>query len=395
MASSFHRDLDGEAIAPSAVAAAIPAFMASRGADGLSGGPIRLHHDFWQPLLQRAIALLGLGASDQMDLVAAIALPLGRVTKIWVDPQGTCHWRGLLSSANPIARTVWAMLREGIVSLGVSVGGKILATQPGRDSLGQPCTLITKIRLDELSITDNPALRLTQGETPGNGAYIQALVKSLGGQPAMASNTDAWLAKALNTGSTQKQFSPTGDPVRTGLGSVDLAHGTGRPRGSRTVKMDGAQSPTGMGDRQPKGGYPQGTSPGPRTDVWGITVTELTRELGKCCGMSKAEFSSPGTLELLTNSAYGLAGVTEDPPPALINLVRFLQQLSQYAIALPGMGDWEGNQVAAAMGSDLSKALSDFKEGITTELSGRPLRPPGSPGVASPTISFPSQYVLY
>lgn len=398
VASGFFKDLDGDAIHPHAVAEAIPGFMAQRGIDGISGGPIRLHHNFWQPLLQRAIALLSLDSQQQMDLVASIALPLGRVTEIRVAPgSGTCHWRGVLSAANPIARTIWQMLRENLVPLGVSVGGKILRTEPGRDRLGQPCNLITKIRLDELSITDNPALRLVAGEgaEEGNGAYIAALAKSLGTSMNSTSSTsvERWLQKAL--GNAQRQLAPSDDPIKTGMGRGLNAPTSLRPRGSGSIGMDGTQPTTGIGDRQPKGGYPQATSKGPNTDVWGMTVGGVTKALEKCGAMGKAELSSPETIGLLTDSAYGLAGVTEAPPPALINLVRFLQNFSRYAQELPHMSDYQAAGTVDAMGPELLKALSDFKEGITDELSGSPLRPPGSPSVATPHVMFPSQYVQY
>jgi hypothetical protein len=177
VASSFHKDLDGEAITPQAVKEAIPGFMARRGADGIQGGPIQLHHGFYDRFIKQAVGLLRLPIDEQMALVAAISLPLGRVTKMWVEPDGTTKWEGVLSQANPIARIIWQMLKENLIHLGVSLGGKIFSTQPGRDSLGQLCTLITKIRIDELSITSNPALRLTNDE--GTGAYITALAKSI------------------------------------------------------------------------------------------------------------------------------------------------------------------------------------------------------------------------
>ena len=162
VASGFLRDLDGEAITPQAVRDAIPDFMASRGADGIQGGPLRLHHDFWTRFLRQAIDALNLPRDVQFELVAAISLPLGRVTQIWVDEQGTTHWKGILSQANPISGIIWQLLREKLIHLGVSLGGKILQTQAGgRDRLGRPCTLITAIRLDEISITDNPALSLS------------------------------------------------------------------------------------------------------------------------------------------------------------------------------------------------------------------------------------------
>ncbi|MBT9158968.1 MAG: hypothetical protein DDT26_00217 [Dehalococcoidia bacterium] len=181
VASGYFRDLDGEAITPKAVRDAIPEFMASRGPTGEQGGPIRLHHDFWTHFLKRAISALNLSDDKQLEMVAAIALPLGRVTKMWVDAGGKTHYEGYLSNKHPIARVVWQLLKEGLIQLGVSLGGKIVNTEAGgRDALGQPCTLITEIRIDELSITDNPALRLCHGEDSSNGAYIQALSKSAG-----------------------------------------------------------------------------------------------------------------------------------------------------------------------------------------------------------------------
>lgn len=179
VASNFFRDLDGDAIAPDAIARAIPAFMANRGPDGLKGGPLRLHHGFWERFLKQSINSLNIPYADQMGMLAAIALPLGRVTEMTVEPDGTTRWRGLLSQANPIAKVIWEMLKEGLVHLGVSVGGKINATRPGRDALGRPCTVICDVRLDELSITDNPANRLIESEAADNGAYIMALAKSL------------------------------------------------------------------------------------------------------------------------------------------------------------------------------------------------------------------------
>jgi hypothetical protein len=180
VASNFFRDLDGDAICPDAIQRAIPGFMATRGPDGLKGGPIRLHHGFWERFLKQSISALNIPYDQQVGLLAAIALPLGRVTEMSVDSDGTTRWRGVLSGANPIARVVWNMLKEGMVHLGVSVGGKINGVRPGRDAIGRTCNLITDVRLDELSITDNPANRLIESETPDNGAYITALAKSVG-----------------------------------------------------------------------------------------------------------------------------------------------------------------------------------------------------------------------
>lgn len=402
VASGFFRDLDGDAIAPQAVAAAIPAFMAGRGPDGLRGGPIRLHHDFWQPLLQRAIALLGLDTNAQMDLVSSIALPLGRVTEIWVDDAGDCHWRGILSQHHPVARCVWGLLKENAIALGVSVGGKILATQPGRDRLGRPCNLITAIRLDELSITDNPALRLVDGENPSaNGAYITALAKSLGAtmgnQTSTTVETDDWLAKTLN--GIAKEVASASGTTTTGLGGRQRGLSTGgtslRARGSTGVKLDGKQPKTGLGERQPKADRPTSSNTGPKTDVWGMTVSEMTQALAKCATLDKSALGSPGTIELLTDSAHGLAALTPDPPPELINLVRFLQYFCRYAQELPTMDSWQAAGTVPAMGMDLTKALSSFKEGMPKELMAQPLRPPGGVRPTAPFVAFPTQYVNY
>lgn len=407
VASSFYKDLDGDAIDPEAIRRAIPGFMANRGPDGIVGGPIRLHHGFWDGLLKRAIALLHLDTAAQMDLVASLALPLGRVTDIHVDENGVTHWRGVLSQANPMARTVWNMLKEGAVHLGVSVGGKILGTRPGRDRIGQPCTLITDVRLDELSITDNPALRLVAGETGDNGAYITALSKTLSKSLNMTNYSGAaesdqverFLAKALGSAS---DFSPkpaqgmdrgSWQGTKTGMGRGLNAPTTQRSRGNGSIKMDGSQPKTGMGGNQPKAYHPDATAKGPNTDVYGITVAELTRKLEKCCAMDKHALSSPETHAMLTDAAYGLAGVTDNPPPALINLVRYLQYFSRFAQQLPHMDDYQAAGTVAAMGPELYKALGDFREGVTEELKGSPVRPPGSPGVGIPMILFPQQYV--
>lgn len=416
VASNFYKDLDGDAIHPNAVEAAIPGFMANRGPDGLQGGPIRLHHNFWERFLKNAISALQLPSDQQMDLVAAISLPLGRVTKIWVDKKsGTTHWKGVLSQANPIARTVWNLLKEGLVHLGVSVGGKILATERGRDCIGQPCTLITQIRLDELSITDNPALRLVAGETPDNGAYITALTKSLeqaiappARQPkrvpmAQSTDVDSWLRKTLFNESGPSLGTPTKEAgsgkwggTSTGLGRGIGAAGSQRPRGSKPVQMDHSQKPTGLGKKQPKVSRPAGSVANePKTDIWGMTVGQITKHLAKCGQMSKSEWGSPATATMLTDSAHALAQSTDSPPPELINLVRFLQHLNQFAQQLPHMSDWEANAIAADMGPSLLKSLEDFKEAMPKEAMGVPVRPPGSPRPVTQHITFPNQYVLY
>lgn len=662
VASNFFRDLDGDAIAPDAIARAIPAFMANRGPDGLKGGPLRLHHGFWERFLKQSINSLNIPYADQMGMLAAIALPLGRVTEMTVEPDGTTRWRGLLSQANPIAKVIWEMLKEGLVHLGVSVGGKINATRPGRDALGRPCTVICDVRLDELSITDNPANRLIESEAADNGAYIMALAKSLqttvspspvdrfleqvlgddlakaarqklqegatkqvngvtyvlnkkrrwsraeprgkrssqhwgntlndgGGAPAakparkprakaapqqlslipdgtpaakkgkprqgkawgatpqpkapaavggaaMGASTlrpkqkaplpkpsalgdddifekpkakgkdkkkadpslkelfdqadaigskyqdktdpvdldaarkakeivdGAGMGKAKNkakgvadlsakrdqkakgepkpkrsrkakveggdmpldtpkktrskrlkkTGTTManiNQFlhkalggSPGGeinsgswrDTAIPSMGRGLGANSTNKPTGTKQVRLDASSSDTaarGIGGKQPKAQRTYSSGGMPPTDVWGMTVGQLTRELSKCCGMTKDAWGSPETSGFLTDAAHGLVGLTESPHPELINFVRFLQYLNQFAQQIPHMDDYQAAGTVAAMNTDLTKALGDFTETLPAELKGRPLRPPGSPGVRGIDIQFPSQYIVY
>jgi hypothetical protein len=43
----------------------------------------------------------------------------------------------------------------------------------------------------------------------------------------------------------------------------------------------------------------------------------------------------------------------------------------------------------------LTKALDEFVEKLPTDLKGRPMRPPGSPGVVGLDIQFPNQYIVY
>lgn len=408
VASSFHRDLDGEAITPEAVRSAIPGFMANRGADGVQGGPLRLHHNFWDRFLKQAIQSLRLPAEDQMGLISAIALPLGRVTKIWVDEDGKTHWRGLLSKANPISKVIWGMLQERMISLGVSLGGKIFSTLPnGRDAMGRPCTLIDSIRIDELSITDNPALRLTEGED--TGAYISALAKSvsysLRGSQQMS--VERFLQKALGSTYGAKLSTTPGNRLvdattTTGMGRSLGEPKTVSPKGGRAVKMDGDQPKTGMGGKSKMSRVPKGSGNMPKVDQGGYTVAGFCRDLSKACSMCK---SSPGKLKdpemnkelckMLTDGSYGLAGLTDTPPDELVNFVRFLQYISRFVQELPHMSDYQAGGTISAIGDDLKKALEEFEEKMPSDLMGKPLRPEGSPSVGSQNIVFPSQYVIY
>lgn len=400
VASSFHRDLDGEAITPDAIADAIPGFMSSRGPDGLEGGPIRLHHDFWERFLKRAIAAINLPFEEQTRLIAAIALPLGRVTKIEVDPQsGETRWKGFLSQANPIAKIIWDMLREGMISLGVSVGGKILSTKSGVDALRQRCTLITKIRLDELSITDNPALRLTQGE--GSGAYITALAKSVRAsfnpvRPTYRGSgrmsVQRFLAKALGGDAIREANS--GDTTLPNLGmNRDLGEPKSmKPKGSGSVKVADGDTKTGIGQPQPKAAKPK-PSGDIKSDVWGMTVEAFTKELSKCCAMKKAEdWSNDAQLKKFAQGAYGLSMVTDEPPVELLDFLHALQQIAEYAFRLKTMDDYQAIGTMDAMGESLAKSLSEFTEAMPKELMGKPLRPPAFGSTDRLDIVFPQQY---
>jgi hypothetical protein len=396
IASSFHRDLDGEAITPQAVESAIPAFMASRGADGIQGGPLRLHHDFWQRFLQKAIASLRLPESKQYSLIAAISLPLGRVTKIWVDGDGVTHWRGVLSKANPIAQIIWDMLREGMIHLGVSLGGKIFETRNnGRDALGKPCTLITNIRIDELSITDNPALRLTGGE--GTGAYISALAKSI--QTTMGNDsgrTESFLRKAIG-GDAGKEINSGDAGNKTGIGGRGVGEPkTLSPKGRGSISMDSSTTKTGMGGTSAAPERPTATHPEPSTDIYGFTIAELTRDLQKtCAAATRASFSSEKTLKKFGDSAIGLANLTDNPPSELINLAMLLRQVAQFSQALPHMDDYQAAGTVEAMSRDLGKALEDFQQKMPSELMGQKFKSPGSAAIGTLDVVFPQQYVNY
>lgn len=372
--------------------------MAGRGADGIEGGPLRLHHDFWSRFLQQAIAKLNLPTEKQFELVAAIALPLGRVTQMWVDEKGITHWRGVLSMANPIARIIWGLLKEGLIHLGVSLGGKIFETfRNGRDALGQPCTLITRIRIDELSITDNPALRLTQGE--GSGAYITALAKSI--KTAMSQDRQdkvvSFLKKAIG-GNAQQEFN-SGEWGATKTGIADRSVGEPKsvsPKGRSTLKMDDSTLTTGMGGTSKAPAKPPAKSAEPDTDIYGLTVHEFTQDLYKACqNCDRQSLSSPTMLKKFGDGIVALAGLSDDPPPALINLIKLLHTCSQFSQALPHMDDWRAGQTALAMGQDLSKALEDFQEQMPTALMQSTFRPPGAAGIAALQVAFPQQYVVY
>ncbi len=403
VASSFHRDLDGEAILPDAVRRAIPSFMAARGPGGVQGGPIRLHHNFWEGFLKRAIASVSMPFEKQSQMMAAIALPLGRVTKIWVDDEGKTHWQGLLSMANPISEIVWKMLQEGLLHLGVSLGGKIFSTQAGgRDALGRPCTLITDIRIDELSVTDNPALRLTENED--TGAYISALAKSVRSVMSPSSrralkpkrkqqSVSKFLAKAL--GDARGEFAslaPSDVPGGMSRG-LDAPKGD-RPKGKSQVKTQ-SDSRTGyerIDDSQAKTKRKQGQGASIKTQD-SVSVEMFARGLSKACKQCDRQ-TWEGLTKSLTDGSYALAALTPNPPDVLVNLMRLMQHINQFCMALPSMDDYQAQGTIGAMSADLSKSLLEFTETMPKELLAKPLRPPGSPAPTNQTIQFPKQYLV-
>lgn len=392
IASGFLRDLDGDAIAPDAVTQAIPGFMAKRG-EGVVGGPLRLHHGFWDHFLRQAIDSLFLPGDEKKSLVAAIALPLGRVTKIWVDDQGRTHWRGVLSKVNPIARIIWQMLREGMVHLGVSLGGKILGTRPGVDARGRVCTVIDSIRLDEISITDNPAYRLTDGGE--SGAYIAALAKSaqkvLQPKKAMktatkSSRVDRFLRKALSDGGT----------TVTGIGKDTIGNPKFKgPGGGSTVSMDGKNTTTGMNkdNLNPSLSQPKGGAQIP-TDVWGMTMRQFTRELSKACDCEDkaGTWKSEDMKKALIDGAYGLTTITDNPPEPLVGFVRFLQYLTQFAQALPSMDRFQATGTIDAMTDDLRSMIDGLESTMPAELLDAPFVAPEDPRVH--TLMLPNYSIL-
>lgn len=406
VASAYLRDLDNEAITPDAVREAIPGFMACRGPDGIRGGPLHLHHGFWDGFLRRAIQVLGISPEKQLELVAGISLPLGRVTDIYVDDRGVTHWSGILSAANPISKVIWELLKEKIISLGVSLGGKILSTRRGCDSLGQPCTLIDKIRMDELSITANPALRLTQSEDPSNGAYITALSKAISASiEDPMERVEAFLTKALsptkarqNGSATQSMgsaqaFNSGDNQLSTGMdGSLSTAPQKRAVRGTHHGEMQPDVTP-GVG--KTKNPFHADQSRGGadiKTDVWGMTVPQFASALKKCAVMDVNEFASPDTLTLFQSGAEGLAGLDPNPPMSLVNFVRLLQQISMYSQNLHKMSKWQQEGTLSEMKKSLAKGLMNFEESMPKNLMTKPFRPPGSPNVHSIQIPFPQQY---
>ncbi|MFB6214844.1 MAG: hypothetical protein ABEI54_03145, partial [Candidatus Bipolaricaulia bacterium] len=292
-------------------------------------------------------------------------------------------------------------LNEGTISLGVSLGGKIYATEAGRDRLGKPCTLITSIRIDELSITQNPALRLVGGEDESNGAYIQALAKSAARslrktprKPKQKSKmskraTQRFLQKALDSCDS---FYPSHKGSKTKDKKLKP-----KPKGNKQIANNDTNTKTGLGGEPNKVNKPKGKGKGFKIGdhAKNPTVKELTRELGKCAQLPPEQMGSDEVINQLSNGAQGLAGMPEESPE-LINFAKLLQYLSQYAGELQKMAD-NGEKTrmkgtAKAMQDELTKALSSFSERVPDDIKAKPLRPPQGPGVNSQDIQFPSQY---
>lgn len=424
IASSFHRDLDGEAITPDAVNDAIPGFMASRGVDGIRGGPIRLNHGFSDQFIRNAIDVLNLPREEQLKLIAAVQLPLGRVTAMWVDDSGTTHWEGFLSEQNPVAKVIWDMLQEKLIHLGVSLGGKIYQIKEGgRDALGRLCRLITRIRLDELSITDNPALRLINDEAPG--AYITALAKSIrsaltaqGGQQQVKGNglkrrlrvaTQDEIRRLAKTSMAESM----GIPMAAGLGSQSnmvaipsgitraIAHtgSTTKPKGRRKV----ATSPTiktgvgGDGSEVAPMARPRSGSTIP-SGVWGLSVGKIATSLYKCgATMDKKMVMSPNFQKFLQQGAEGLGSVVSeaaDPEP-LLGLIRLLRYISMYSGGVPNMDDYQANGTIEAMGEELTKAIESFVDAVPKSMLKQTVRPPGATGTSVLDVVYTDQYRSY
>lgn len=154
--SGEFQDVEGDIMAPSAVREAIPLFMAPRGQGEVAGGPVRWYHE------------------DK--LYDKRALPIGRVTRLWVDNDGFTHFEAVLAKANPRSAVLWKLIQEGVVAIGASLGGSILEYQTRWNPQNhQFYRNITKIRIDELSLTDNPAFRTAEQLPDGSyGSYVMA-----------------------------------------------------------------------------------------------------------------------------------------------------------------------------------------------------------------------------
>lgn len=168
--SGAFEDVDNDIVDPKAVTEAIPLYMAPRGQGQIVGGPMLYHHQEKQ-------------------------LPIGRVRKLWIQ-NGLTHFEAVLDPANEFAVKLYKQIKSRIVHFGVSLGGEI-QDWVMRKLGGKLVRWITKIRLDEISITPNEAGRSTK---PFKGIWsTYVLAKSAGESwvdqlaPVRAGNQVIWL----------------------------------------------------------------------------------------------------------------------------------------------------------------------------------------------------------
>jgi hypothetical protein len=221
------------------------------------------------------------------------------------------------------------------------------------------------------------------------------VIKSL--TPSFPMTIDNFLRKAL--GNPGREFG-SGSWRDTGIPAMGrkVDAKSPQPKGGKKVQMDesgSAHAGKGIGGKQPKAHRPYSSGGMPPTDVFGITITQLTRNLAKACYMDKDAWGSPETVSFLTDSARAIAGMTDTPTDPMVNFVRFLQYCTRFAQELPFMNDYQAAGTVKAMNADLTKALDEFVEKMPEELKGKPLRPAGSPGVVGIDVQFPQQYVIY
>jgi hypothetical protein len=238
-------------------------------------------------------------------------------------------------------------------------------------------------------------LGLGSKTAPTGRKRSSAFTKSL--TPSFPMTIDNFLRKAL--GNPGREFG-SGSWRDTGIPAMGrkVDAKSPQPKGGKKVQMDesaSAHAGKGIGGKQPKAHRPYSSGGMPPTDVFGITITQLTRNLAKACYMDKDAWGSPETVSFLTDSARAIAGMTDTPTDPMVNFVRFLQYCTRFAQELPFMNDYQAAGTVKAMNADLTKALDEFVEKMPEELKGKPLRPAGSPGVVGIDVQFPQQYVIY
>jgi hypothetical protein len=244
--------------------------------------------------------------------------------------------------------------------------------------------------------TDRVARRHWLGKLEGEVYEKQKKRRSLN-KTGLPMTIDNFLRKAL--GNPGREFG-SGSWRDTGIPAMGrkVDAKSPQPKGGKKVQMDesgSAHAGKGIGGKQPKAHRPYSSGGMPPTDVFGITITQLTRNLAKACYMDKDAWGSPETVSFLTDSARAIAGMTDTPTDPMVNFVRFLQYCTRFAQELPFMNDYQAAGTVKAMNADLTKALDEFVEKMPEELKGKPLRPAGSPGVVGIDVQFPQQYVIY